>query len=510
MTLSNHDRGLLGTLYGVICFTGVVGNTIVLCAVLCKRKNRKNKANKYLISLAVSDLFTSLLCCPYYLHNLFVYKYFDQPSIGTGSSCHVILVITYLLGTASILSLTLLSIDRCVAIKLPFWYERNMTEARFTILVAWIWFQALITIMPSAFMKGWIGFNSNTSTCNMNWHVAGMPFSVTFIIINFIIPAILIAVTNMMVFMAARRQIRVIYPVNFSTFRRNGLKPESLTLTSYSNRALSSEPLKRRGLNRTKIKEIQLNKETTVTQLTIESLDQEIRKVPGSFLFPFSSKITEDVSVTTLKDKRNKNDNKFPKSQSKCEEETNINKNGKQIRTMKQPKLIHPMLLRRRPKSLTQRTKLKNPTIPGQACCSIDFSSEIDEIEAISKPDHRQNEICYYTFTKKEVLEPKKMQKPRQEFRASARPELKVALATLLLTIGFWIAWLPFIFPRFLTVLKVRIPNKVTEYTTVCALINSAWNPLIVLITRSELRKDFTLTMFSLVERINDYTGWFS
>ena len=359
-------------------------------------------------------------------------------------------------------------------------------------------------------MKGWIGFNSNTSTCNMNWHVAGMPFSVTFIIINFIIPAILIAVTNMMVFMAARRQIRVIYPVNFSTFRRIRLKPEPLTFTSYSNKALSSEPLKRRGLNRTKIQEIKLNKETTVTQLTIESLDQEIRKVPGSFLFPFSSKITKDVSVTTLKDKRNKNDNKFPKCQSKCEEETNINKNGKQIRNMKQLKLIHPILLRRRPKSLTQRTKLKNPTITGQACCSIDFSSEIDEIEAISQPDHRQNEICYDTFTKKEDLEPKKMQKPRQEFRASARPELKVALATLLLTIGFWIAWLPFIFPRFLTVLKVRIPNKVTEYTTVCALMNSAWNPLIVLITRSELRKDFTLIMFSLVERINDYTGWFS
>ncbi len=69
------------------------------------------------------------------------------------------------------------------------------------------------------------------------------------------------------------------------------------------------------------------------------------------------------------------------------------------------------------------------------------------------------------------------------------REETRIAFATIAVVIGFFIAWTPYLISRLLYAIGKQLSNDIYMFGTVFVLSNSAWNPLLILIFRKDIRK---------------------
>lgn len=96
-------------IYGLTFFFGVLGNTLVISALLCDRKSRSSVTSSFLVSLAVADLIFLVVCAPY--------EIVAKKSTGwvTGTAiCKLAGFVEMLSAAASVLNLTAVSIERSV------------------------------------------------------------------------------------------------------------------------------------------------------------------------------------------------------------------------------------------------------------------------------------------------------------------------------------------------------------------------------------------------------------
>eukprot|EP00794_Sanderia_malayensis_P010784 gene10784-11938_t len=75
----------------------------------------------------------------------------------------------------------------------------------------------------------------------------------------------------------------------------------------------------------------------------------------------------------------------------------------------------------------------------------------------------------------------------KNRFKMVFREESRIAFATIVVVIGFFIAWTPFVVTRMLYAVGCRLSNDVYMFGTVFVLFHSAWNPLLLLIVRKDL-----------------------
>ena len=78
-----------------------------------------------------------------------------------------------------------------------------------------------------------------------------------------------------------------------------------------------------------------------------------------------------------------------------------------------------------------------------------------------------------------------KSEKPRS---SSAR-DIRIEVSTLLLIGCFLLTWLPFVVPRLLITIGIKVPTIVRDYTPACAFSNVAFDPLIIFTCRTKIRK---------------------
>lgn len=196
----------------LIALLAVAGNVLVCWAVFLN-SNLQSITNFFVVSLAVADIAVGLLAIPFAI------------TISTGFcanffGCLFIACFVLVLTQNSIFSLLAIAVDRYIAIKNPLRYNSLVTGSRAKGIIGLCWvLSTCIGLMPM------IGWNNGLNTTNTN-SSDGCPEGLTvclfekvvnmdyMIYFNFfgcvLVPLIIMMVIYLNIFMAARRQLRLI------------------------------------------------------------------------------------------------------------------------------------------------------------------------------------------------------------------------------------------------------------------------------------------------------------
>ena len=175
----------------------IVANSLVLIASQRNKALRK-QGRVYIVSLAISDILTGLIACPFYVHWLV-----DRMPVTV---CYLANWANSLCGTASIISLTVISVDRCFKISYPFHYKAKVTTRRCTNIVGVIWlYSGIIATL------GTVPYNNQTKMISTPTGECINPkpiFYLVFFTIDFILPCVIMASSYIVIFIVAYRRRR--------------------------------------------------------------------------------------------------------------------------------------------------------------------------------------------------------------------------------------------------------------------------------------------------------------
>ncbi|XP_030290701.1 adenosine A2a receptor b [Sparus aurata] len=194
----------------VIACLAVAGN-ILVCWAVCLNSNLQSITNFFVVSLAVADIAVGLLAIPFAI------------TISTGFcanffGCLFIACFVLILTQSSIFSLLAIAVDRYIAIKNPLRYNSLVTGTRAKGIIALCWILSVgIGLTPMlGWNRGWNTTTSNYSSCPEGLteclfeKVVTMDYMVYF---NFfgciLVPLLLMLLIYAHIFMAARRQLRL-------------------------------------------------------------------------------------------------------------------------------------------------------------------------------------------------------------------------------------------------------------------------------------------------------------
>uniref|UniRef100_A0A3B4X5P3 Histamine H3 receptor-like n=1 Tax=Seriola lalandi dorsalis TaxID=1841481 RepID=A0A3B4X5P3_SERLL len=126
---------ILSVLMVTLVVAVVAGNALVITAFIVD-KTLRNQSNYFFLNLAISDFLVGAFCIPVYIP----YNLTGRWMLGKGL-CKVWLVVDYLLCTASVFNIVLISYDRFLSVTRAVKYraQRNMTrQAVFKMVAVWV------------------------------------------------------------------------------------------------------------------------------------------------------------------------------------------------------------------------------------------------------------------------------------------------------------------------------------------------------------------------------------
>ncbi|XP_076814879.1 uncharacterized protein LOC143461024 [Clavelina lepadiformis] len=194
---------------GAVSLVTVIGNVLVITSVLIFRKLQKIP-NMFIVSLASADLVMGGVVLPMGAH----YAVGSKWMLGT-FACDIWTSVDVLSVTASICTLCAISLDRFVAITMPFKYSTKMTRVRARVAIGIIWIiSAAIAFIPIN-MGWWKTTDPNDVKCYNNPECCDFRVNKTYAVvsscISFYIPLFVMVFAYSIVFKIAiqkRNKIR--------------------------------------------------------------------------------------------------------------------------------------------------------------------------------------------------------------------------------------------------------------------------------------------------------------
>lgn len=184
---------------------GIMGNLLLISFVLFYKKN--NKLTKiFIMNLAISDLLLILICIPTTIYvNYRPFKWIFG-IIGCKLSSYVQSIAV----SSSVLTITVISIDRYIIICKPFILRTSYTKYKVNFIVLLIWIFSLVINLPLPIMKSVEKFEKTegnlslvyASYCYEDWNYVEVKllFEVSIILIQFFIPSFVISFTLFCIF----------------------------------------------------------------------------------------------------------------------------------------------------------------------------------------------------------------------------------------------------------------------------------------------------------------------
>lgn len=136
-------------IYGVIFVTGLIGN-IFTCIVIVRNKSLRTATNYYLFSLAISDLLLLVSGMPQEAYSIWS----KWPYIFGQSFCLIRGLAAETSTNASVLTITLFTIERYLAICHPFVSHKMSKLSRAIRHVVLLWIVSFILALPLALQFG--------------------------------------------------------------------------------------------------------------------------------------------------------------------------------------------------------------------------------------------------------------------------------------------------------------------------------------------------------------------
>lgn len=144
------ELAIITVLYCLLVVTIITGNGLILTSFAVNRKLR-TVTNKFIVSLSLSDTLVGLVSIPCWIY-IFLCQYTEHPYTKVGYQFYITFDI--FIGSASILQLTSISIERCHAIVRPL-HHRTLPMRVFYAMIAIPWMYAAIiaSLQPVQFER---------------------------------------------------------------------------------------------------------------------------------------------------------------------------------------------------------------------------------------------------------------------------------------------------------------------------------------------------------------------
>ena len=144
------ELAIITVLYCILIVTIITGNGLILTSFGINRKLR-TVTNTLIINLSVSDTLVGLVSIPCWIY-IFLSVYTERPYTEVGYQFYI--TVDIFIGSASILQLTSISIERCYAIVRPL-RHRALSMRVFYAMIAFPWVYAAImaSLQPVQFQR---------------------------------------------------------------------------------------------------------------------------------------------------------------------------------------------------------------------------------------------------------------------------------------------------------------------------------------------------------------------
>ena len=153
-SLPLETRNLLQAIFVVTVFVvGFIGNSAVCFVVFYSRILRSQAVNRFLVSLAVSDILVVLFTCPTKIHQLL----HNQSFCFNLGLCYVYILSDIFSNAASVTNLFFICINRYLAITRPLKHIRVMSPYRANCVIAICWIYA--GLWSGLSVLNWSGFD---------------------------------------------------------------------------------------------------------------------------------------------------------------------------------------------------------------------------------------------------------------------------------------------------------------------------------------------------------------
>lgn len=198
----DHAHYILGSVILMVGITGVIGNALVIY-VFCRSSPLRTSGNMLVVNLAVSDFFMSLTQSPVFfvasLHRRWVFGEL---------ACELYAFCGGLFGICSMMTLTAIAVDRCLAITRPLALLGQVSQNRAGVVLALLWLYSLGWSLPPFF--GWSayvpeGLQTSCSWDYMSFTPSVRTYTILLFVFVFFIPLGLIAACYLAIFRAIRK-----------------------------------------------------------------------------------------------------------------------------------------------------------------------------------------------------------------------------------------------------------------------------------------------------------------
>ena len=167
--VSTTEEAVKTLAYFAILLVSFVGNILLVLVIYKNRKLRKS-INYFVFSMAVSDLFTPLTIMPIKIVEIISGSHFwkvDSPQILGNILCKLCYFLADVSLTVSIQSVLLISMDRFIAVVLPFSAKLISSKVRLTSILC-TWIIAVAVHAPYFYAFRLITFKTK-SYCMLSW-----------------------------------------------------------------------------------------------------------------------------------------------------------------------------------------------------------------------------------------------------------------------------------------------------------------------------------------------------
>lgn len=189
----------------ISCITGVIGNTLVVGAVIVSKKLRTT-GNMFIVNLAIADLIVVVIVEPF---NYVGIIHGAGPYIENVWLCHLVSIICVMACVSSMMNLAAIAVNRYIMINKFQLYKRIFTKKKTLCICILLWIIAFLIELPN--LTGWGGhtFDLKTLGCSFD-RLISLSYTIFLSITALYIPLLLILFCYVKIFLFVRRSRRQI------------------------------------------------------------------------------------------------------------------------------------------------------------------------------------------------------------------------------------------------------------------------------------------------------------
>ncbi|XP_077999682.1 substance-P receptor-like [Glandiceps talaboti] len=192
LELPNSDQVIMTSAFTVNMFLSIVGNVILLCALLGGRKVGTN-LSAFIVNLALADLTMAIFCMPFTFPTIMLgYWIFGTPM------CHIVIFLQHVSVIVSIGTSTAVGIDRYIVVMYPL--RSKFTKIRMKIIIFMIWLVAILLSLIQAVLTtiSQVSWDSTVYYFCSEWYPSetfAKVWEVFFLLITYFIPLAILTYT---------------------------------------------------------------------------------------------------------------------------------------------------------------------------------------------------------------------------------------------------------------------------------------------------------------------------